>query len=187
GLLGEGRELQPLLIKPSDFAAEVKTDDAAIKAFYDANAKRFSLPEQVKLDYVLLSQDALAQGIKISDADVQKYYDQHKADLAGEQRRASHILLAVDKDAKPEQKAKIKAEAEAILKEVRANPSKFAEIAKAKSQDPGSAEKGGDLGFFARGVMVKPFDDAVFAMKPGQISDLVETDYGFHIIRLDEV
>ncbi|MBM2883809.1 SurA N-terminal domain-containing protein [Chromobacterium phragmitis] len=186
-LLGEGRELQALLIKPSDFAAEVKTDDAAIKAFYDANAKRFRSAEQVKLDYVLLSQDAVAQGIKISDADVQKYYDQHKADLAGEQRRASHILLAVDKSAKPEQKAKIKAEAEAILKEVRANPSKFAEIAKAKSQDPGSAEKGGDLGFNARGVMVKPFDDAVFAMKPGQISDLVETEYGFHIIKLDEV
>lgn len=136
GLLGEGRELQPLVLKPSDFASEVKTDAAAIKAYYDANAKRFSLPEQVKLDYVVLSQDALAQGIKVSDAEVQKYYDQHKADLAGEQRRASHILLTVAKDAKPEQKAKVKAEAEAILKEVRANPAKFAELAKAKSQDP---------------------------------------------------
>ncbi|QEL55247.1 SurA N-terminal domain-containing protein [Chromobacterium paludis] len=186
-ILGEAREIQPLLIKPSDFAAEVKTDDAAIKAYYDANAKRFRTAEQVKLDYVVLSQDALAQSIKVSDADVQKYYEQHKADLAGEQRRASHILLTVPKDAKPEQKAKIKAEAEAILKEVKANPAKFAEIAKAKSQDPGSAEKGGDLGFNARGMMVKPFDDAVFAMKPGQISDLVETEYGFHIIRLDAI
>lgn len=187
GLLGEGRELQQLVLKPSDFGAEVKTDAAALKAYYDANAKRFKLPEQVKLDYVVLSQDALAQGIKVSDADVQKYYDQHKADLAGEQRRASHILLTVAKDAKPEQKAKVKAEAEAILKDVRANPAKFAELAKAKSQDPGSAEKGGDLGFFGHGMMVKPFDDAVFKLKPGQISDLVETEYGFHIIRLDAV
>ncbi|AUH50960.1 peptidylprolyl isomerase [Chromobacterium sp. ATCC 53434] len=186
-LMGEGRELQTLLLKPSDFAAEVKTDDAAIKAYYDANAKRFVTPEQIKLDYVVLSQDALAQSVKISDADAQKYYKQHKADLAGEQRRASHILLTVAKGAKPEQKAKVKAEAEAILKEVRANPAKFAELAKAKSQDPGSAEKGGDLGFFGHGMMVKPFDDAVFKLKPGQISDLVETEYGFHIIRLDEI
>ncbi|WP_047236792.1 SurA N-terminal domain-containing protein [Chromobacterium subtsugae] len=186
-LLGEGRVLQPLTLKPSDFAAEVKTDDAAVKAYYDANAKRFRTPESVKLDYVVLSQDALAQSVKVSDADVHKYFDQHKSDLASEQRRASHILLTVPKGAKPEQKAKIKAEAEAILKEVRANPGKFAEIAKAKSQDPGSAEKGGDLGLNARGMMVKPFDDAVFSMRPGQISDLVETDYGFHIIRLDAI
>ncbi|POZ60438.1 SurA N-terminal domain-containing protein [Chromobacterium alticapitis] len=186
-LLSEGREVQALTIKPSDFAAEVKTDAAAIKAYYDANAKHYRSAEQIKLDYVVLSQDALGQGIQISDADVQKYYEQHKADLAGEQRRASHILLTVSKDAKPEQKAKIKAEAEAILKDVRANPAKFAEIAKAKSQDPGSAEKGGDLGLNARGAMVKPFDDALFTMKPGQISDLVETEYGYHIIRLDEV
>ncbi|UTH73211.1 SurA N-terminal domain-containing protein [Chromobacterium sp. IIBBL 290-4] len=186
-LLGEGRELQPLVIKPSDFAAEVKTDDAAIKAYYDANAKRFRTAEQIKLDYVVLSQDAVAQGVKVSDAEIQKYYDQHKGDLAGEQRRASHILLAVAKDAKPEQKAKVRAEAEAILKEARANPAKFAELAKAKSQDPGSAEKGGDLGFFGHGMMVKQFDDVVFRMKPGQISEVVETEYGFHIIRLDEV
>ena len=186
-LLSEGRALQSLTLKPSDFAAEVKTDDAAIKAYYDANAKRFRTPESVKLDYVVLSQDALAQSVKVSDAEVQKYFDQHKAELASEQRRASHILLTVPKGAKPEQKAKIKADAEAILKEVRANPAKFADIAKAKSQDPGSAEKGGDLGLNARGMMVKPFDDAVFSMKPGQISDLVETEYGFHIIRLDEV
>ncbi|OHX10696.1 peptidylprolyl isomerase [Chromobacterium sphagni] len=186
-LLGEGRELQPLVLKPADFASEVKTDAAAVKAYYDANAKRFRTPESVKLDYVVLSQDALGQGIKIADADVQKYYDQHKADLSSEQRRASHILLTVAKDAAPAQKAKVKAEAGALLKEIRANPAKFAELAKAKSQDPGSAEKGGDLGFFAHGMMVKPFDDAVFRMKPGQISDLVETEYGFHIIRLDEI
>ena len=104
GLLGEGREVRALLLKPADFAAEVKTDDAALKAYYDANAKRFRLPEQVKLDYVLLSQDALAQSVKPSDAELQKYYEQHKAEFSNEQRRASHILLTVPKDAKPEQR-----------------------------------------------------------------------------------
>ncbi|KMN32208.1 peptidylprolyl isomerase [Chromobacterium sp. LK1] len=187
GLLGEGREVRALLLKPADFAAEVKTDDAALKAYYDANAKRFRLPEQVKLDYVLLSQDALAQSVKPSDAELQKYYEQHKAEFSNEQRRASHILLTVPKDAKPEQKAKIKAEAEALLKEVRANPTRFAELAKAKSQDPGSAANGGDLGFFDRGMMVKPFDDAVFRMQPGQISEVITTDFGYHIIKLAEV
>ncbi|MBN3004255.1 SurA N-terminal domain-containing protein [Chromobacterium alkanivorans] len=187
GLLGEGREVRSLLLKPADFAAEVKTDDAALKAFYDANLKRFRVPERVKLDYVLLSQDALAQGLKPSDAELQKYYEQHKAEFSNEQRRASHILLTVAKDAKPEQKAKVKAEAEALLKEVRANPARFAELAKSKSQDPGSAANGGDLGFFGHGMMVKPFDDAVFRMKPGQISEVIETEFGYHIIKLDEV
>ncbi|OWY40414.1 peptidylprolyl isomerase [Xenophilus sp. AP218F] len=186
-LLGEAREVQPLVLKPADFAAEVKTDPAAIKAYYDANAKRFSKPEMVKLDYVVLSQDAVAQGIKISDEEAQQYYEKHKAELSNEQRRASHILLAVSKDAKPDQRAKVKAEADALLKEVRANPAKFAEIAKQKSQDPGSAANGGDLGFFDRGMMVKPFDDVVFRMKPGQISEVVQTEYGYHIIRLDEI
>ncbi|MGR2679765.1 SurA N-terminal domain-containing protein [Chromobacterium haemolyticum] len=187
GLLGEGREVRSLLLKPADFAAEVKTDEALLKAFYDANLKRFRVPERVKLDYVLLSQDALAQGVKPSDAELQKYYEEHKAEFSNEQRRASHILLTVAKDAKPEQKAKIKAEAEALLKDVRANPARFAELAKAKSQDPGSAANGGDLGFFGHGMMVKPFDDAVFRMKPGQISEVIETEFGYHIIKLDEV
>ncbi|AXT46466.1 SurA N-terminal domain-containing protein [Chromobacterium rhizoryzae] len=187
GLLDEGREVRSLLLKPADFAAEVKTDEASLKAFYDANLKRFRVPERVKLDYVLLSQDALAQGVKPSDAELQKYYEEHKAEFSNEQRRASHILLTVAKDAKPEQKAKIKAEAEALLKDVRANPARFAELAKVKSQDPGSAANGGDLGFFGHGMMVKPFDDAVFRMKPGQISEVIETEFGYHIIKLDEV
>ncbi|WP_159878008.1 SurA N-terminal domain-containing protein [Aquitalea denitrificans] len=187
GLMAQERQVRLLLLKPADFAAQVKTDDAALKAFYDANAKRFRTAESVKLDYVVLSPQAVATGLTVTDAEVKQYYEQHKADLAGEERRASHILLTVPKDAKPADKAKIKAEADALLKQLRADPTKFAELAKTKSQDPGSAANGGDLGFFAHGAMVKPFDDVVFRMQPGKISEVVETEYGYHIIKLDEV
>jgi peptidyl-prolyl cis-trans isomerase D len=97
----------------------------------------------------------------------------------------SHILFTVPADATPEQKAKIKAQAEKILAEVKANPSKFASLAKEYSQDPGSAANGGDLGFFGRGVMVKPFESAAFALHQGEISNLVETQYGFHILKMN--
>ncbi|MDF0606441.1 SurA N-terminal domain-containing protein [Neisseriaceae bacterium TC5R-5] len=186
-LLGEGREVRSLLLQPADFSAEIKLDDATIKAFYDANLKRFRTPEKIKLDYVMLSQNDIAQSIQVSTAEAQKYYDEHKAQFANEQRRAAHILLTVPADAKAEQRAKIKVEAEALLKEIRANPARFAELARSKSQDPGSAANGGDLGFFAAGAMVKPFDDVVFKMKPGQISEIVTTEFGYHIIKLEEI
>ncbi|GGY13607.1 SurA N-terminal domain-containing protein [Paludibacterium paludis] len=188
GLLGETRTVRAVVLKPDMFAAEVDTSDKALKAYYDANLARYKAPDQVKLDYVVLSQAAVAAALPVSDADLQAFYDQHKAEFSkNEERRASHILLSVPQGAKPEEKARIKAEAEKILKEVRANPASFAAIAKSRSQDPGSAVKGGDLGYFAQGTMVKPFNDAVFAMKAGQISDVIETEFGFHIIRLDSV
>ncbi|AXK40236.1 SurA N-terminal domain-containing protein [Crenobacter cavernae] len=186
-LMGESRVLKLALLKPEAFAGELKLDDAALKAYYSANAKRFKSPEAVKLEYLVLSQEALAARQNVSDAEVAKYLQDHAGDVGKEERRASHILLTVPAGAKPADKAKVKMDADAILKDVRANPAKFAELAKARSQDPGSAVKGGDLGFFAQGMMVKPFNDAVFSLKPGQISDLVETEFGYHIIRLDEV
>ncbi|MBA4709521.1 SurA N-terminal domain-containing protein [Aquitalea aquatica] len=186
-LMAEERQVRQVLLKPADFAAQVKTDDKALQSFYDANAKRFRSAEAVKLDYVLLSPQAVAAGLTVSDAEVKQYYEQNKADLSGEERRASHILLTVAKDAKPADKVKVKAEAEALLKQLRADPGKFAELAKSRSQDPGSAANGGDLGFFAHGVMVKPFDDVVFRMQPGKISEVVETEFGYHIIKLDEI
>ncbi|SMF43873.1 SurA N-terminal domain-containing protein [Pseudogulbenkiania subflava] len=187
GVLGESREVRALVLKPEAFAAEVKTDDTALKAFYDASLKRFRTPEAIKLDYVVLSQDALAAAQAVTDQEVESYYNEHKADFGSEERRVSHILLTVPPKATAEQKAKVRSAAEALLKEVRANPAKFAELAKTRSQDPGSATNGGDLGFFGRGAMVKPFEDVAFRMQPGQISEVVETEFGFHILKLEEV
>ncbi|MBA3479989.1 MAG: peptidylprolyl isomerase, partial [Lautropia sp.] len=101
-----------------------------------------------------------------------------------EQRRASHILIATGDDAKAAEKAAARQKAEKLLAEVKAAPDKFDELAKAHSDDTGSAEQGGDLGFFSRDMMVKPFSDAAFAMQEGQVSDLVQSEYGFHIIRV---
>jgi peptidyl-prolyl cis-trans isomerase D len=186
-LLSETRTLKAVLIKPEDFAGQIKFDDAKLKAYFDANRARFRSPQAVKLEYLVLSQDALAQNVKVTDDEIAKYVKDHAGDLVKEERRAAHILFAVPKGAKSEDKAKIKAAAEAVLKDARANPGKFAELAKAHSQDPGSAGNGGDLGYFARGTMTKPFDDAVFSLQKGQISNLVESEFGFHIIKLDDI
>ena len=187
GILGETRAVRALVLAPQAFAAQVKTDDATLAAFYKANAARFKAPEAVRVAYVVLSQAQLAQTLAASDEELHKYYDQHKSEFGGEQRRASHILLAVPQGASAQDQAKVKAQAEALLKQLRANPGSFDQLARTRSQDPGSAAKGGDLGFFTHDAMVKPFADAAFAMKPGQISDLVQTQFGFHIIRLDAV
>lgn len=186
-MMTETREVRALVLKPEQFAGSVKLDDAVLKAYYDANLKRFKADETVKLDYVQLSQAQLAQGIQVTDDEARAYFDKNKGQFGGEQRDVSHILLAVAKGASAADKAKVKAEAEGILKEVRGNPAKFAELAKTKSQDPGSAANGGDLGAFGRGTMTKPFEDVAFRMQKGQISEVVETEFGYHILKLNDI
>lgn len=176
----EERQVAELRIAPEQFAAQVKPGEAEVKKFYEDNKASFEVPEQVRAEYVQLSLDALLAQITVSAEEVKSWYEGHKERYQqAEERRASHILIANNGDA-----AKAKAKAEAVLKEVQQNPAKFAELAKKESQDPGSAEKGGDLGFFGRGMMVKPFEDTVFSLKEGAMSGLVQSDFGFHIIKL---
>ncbi len=178
----ESRQVQESLISAQALKAGVKLEAGELQKFYDENQARFTLPEQVKVEYLVLSQKNLEA--KVSDAEVKAWYEEHKAQYAlPEERRASHILLSTDSG----DKAKIKAEAEALLAQLQKNPGQFAELAKKRSQDPGSAAKGGDLGLFARGMMVKPFEDAAFGLKEGELSGLVETDFGFHIIKVTGV
>ncbi|WP_164521462.1 peptidylprolyl isomerase [Iodobacter ciconiae] len=186
-LLGEKRDVAMLQILPAAFLSQVTVSDAEIKKYYDAHASEFKLPEMARLEYVVFSQQELAKSISVNSADVKKYFEAHQAELAGEERKASHILITLAKDAKPEARKAAQLKAEAILLELKANPARFAEIAKKESQDPGSAANGGDLGFFARGAMVKPFDEAAFKLKKGEISGVVTSDFGLHIIRVDDV
>jgi peptidyl-prolyl cis-trans isomerase D len=177
------REVQELLFPAADYLPQVKVTDEMVKAFYDKNAALFQIPEQVKAEYVLFSQDAIDSQVSVTDAEVADFYEKNKARFTTpEQRTASHILITVKKDATAAEKAAAQAKAEAVLAQVRKNPADFAKIAKAESQDPGSAEMGGDLGVVEKGAFVKPVEDAIYQLKQGEISGVVPSEYGYHII-----
>jgi peptidyl-prolyl cis-trans isomerase D len=179
------REVQQLIFKSADFVSQVKITDDMLKDYYNKNDTAFAIPEQAKAEYVVLNNDAAVSQVTVSDDEIKAYYEQNKNRYSvEEQRRASHILISANKDASDKDKAAAKAKAEDLLAQVRKDPSKFAKLAKENSQDPGSAEHGGDLGFFGRGMMVKPFEDTVYQLKQDQISNLVQSDFGYHIIQL---
>jgi len=191
-LTEQGREIQVATIDPTAFLAQAKPDDAAIKAEYDKNPDAFRAPEQVKIEYLQMNLAAFQSAATASADEIKTEYEKRVKEFsAPEERKASHILLSFDKDEKGQPKAAskdaAKAEAEALMKQVGTTAEKFAELAKQKSKDPGSAAQGGDLGFFGRGQMVKPFEEAVFAMKPGEVRGPIESDFGYHIIRLTEI
>ncbi len=184
----EKREVQIANFLTTDFAAKVDPSDAELETYYKANQALFQAPEHASIEYLVLDLDAVKKGISINEADLKSYYDQNVARLSGiEERRASHILINAPKDAPAVERQKAKALAQELLQELRKSPERFAELARTKSQDTGSAEKGGDLDYFARGSMVKPFEDAAFAMKKGDISDIVESEFGYHIIHLTDI
>jgi peptidyl-prolyl cis-trans isomerase D len=179
------REVQELSIGWQDFKGLIKPTDAMVNDFYNKNSAQFEVPETVKIEYLVLSPDVVESRLDVSDADIKAFYDQNIARYkTPEQRRASHILINASKDASAADKAAAKAKAEKILEQVRKNPADFAKLAKENSQDTVSAERGGDLNFFGKGDMVKPFEDTAFALKEGEVSGLVQSDFGFHIIRV---
>ena len=187
-LLEQQREVAIANIEAEPFVKEVKVDDAAIKAFYEANTGAFRTPEEVKFEYVMLTPDALAAQITVTPEEVKAQYAANiKQYTQDEQRQASHILIAVKPDASDADKAAAKKKADDLAAQVKASPAKFADLAKKYSEDPGSAAQGGDLGSNPRGTMVKAFDDAVFAMKPGEIVGPVQSEFGWHVIKLQGV
>jgi len=170
--------LQPYML-------QAKADEAEIKTFYDQNLKEFQIPEQAKVEYIKFSINDLMGKVEVKDEDVKKYYAERQSEFGtAEQRQAAHILVTIAAGAPQVEQDAAKAKAQSLLTQVKQNPARFAELAKQNSQDPGSATNGGDLGWFARGMMVKPFDEATFALKPGEISGLVKSDFGYHIIKL---
>lgn len=187
---GQTRTVVRAALPYDRFLPQAQVDDAAVAHYYATHSSQFEVPERVKVEYVVFSQNQLASGVPVSPDEVAKAY----ADPAnqarwhsGETRRASHILMAFPPKATAEQKAATKDKALKVLAEVKAHPDRFAALARADSQDPGSAAQGGDLGYFGRGVMVPAFENAVFAMKPGEITGPVESPFGYHIIRLQDV
>ncbi|WP_084669915.1 SurA N-terminal domain-containing protein [Duganella zoogloeoides] len=181
------REVQELALPITEFVPQVKVTDAMVKAFYDKNSKFFEIPEQAKIEYVVLNNDAVLSQVKVTDADIAKYYDANQAAFTTpESRRAAHILVALKKGASAADVATAKAKAEAIAAEVRKTPGDFAKIAKAKSEDP-SSEQGGDLDYVTKGSLPAPLEAAVMKLKQGEISDPVQSDYGFHVLTVTEL
>jgi peptidyl-prolyl cis-trans isomerase D len=182
------REIQVKRWAPADFVGKVQVTDADLARYYQENSERFRSVESVDLEYLVLDVAALQSKIVLPEQNVKTYYEQNLQRLAGQaQRRASHILINAAKDLPAADKQKARAKAESLLAAVRKAPKTFAEVARKNSDDTGSAQRGGDLDFFARGAMVKPFEDAAFALQKGEISDIVESDFGFHIILLTDV
>jgi peptidyl-prolyl cis-trans isomerase D len=179
------REIQLQRFDAKDFRDKVNPTDADLETFFKANEAQFRAPEQAQIEYVVLDLDSLKKGLTVPEEDLKRFYAENASRYtAAEERRASHILVKAEKGISGAERDKAKAKAEALLAEVRKAPGTFADVARKSSDDPGSAPRGGDLDFFGRGGMVKPFEDAVYAMKQGEISNLIETDFGFHIIQL---
>lgn len=184
----EEREIREIVLRAEQFNEGIKPDADAVKRYYEENRSRFEKPEQVRVEYLVLDQAQMADSIIPTDAEIQAWYQANQTRYKEpEQRQASHILIRVDKNAAETEVKAAQTKAEQLLAQIKANPADFAKLAKQHSQDPGSADKGGDLGFFGRGMMVKPFEDSAFSLKEGEVSGLVRSDFGFHLIKVTAI
>lgn len=186
----QSREVSVVNLTPDAYLARVKVTPEQVKAYYDAHPAEFTIPERARVEFIELSVDALAARSVVPAEEVQRAYeDGLKRNQWGspEERRASHILITAAADAKEDVRKAAEQKAQAIAEAVRKAPRTFADVAKKESQDPGSAAQGGDLGFFPRGAMVKPFEDAAYGAKKGDIVGPVRSDFGYHVIVVTDV
>lgn len=187
-LIEEERVVREIRFMPGEFRARINVTDEQLNAFYEANQKDFLLPESARVEYVVLTLDDVARDVEVSEAEALAYYEQNRTRWGqDEQRKASHILFTAGDGGSARDKAGARKQADQVLAQLRANPREFEKLARQFSKDPGSAVNGGDLGQFGRNMMVKPFEQVAFSLQPGEISDLVESEFGFHIIRVDAV
>ena len=166
----------------------IDADEAYKKALQEKGIDDTYLRQQQEQDLTIQNyKENFDKNVKITDEEMQKYYDEHKKDYYKDEVKASHILIStVDDNGKELSEAKkkeAKKKAEEVLKKAKSGE-EFSELAKEYSDDKGSAENGGDLGYFTKGQMVQPFEEAAFSLKPGEISGIVESEYGYHIIKV---
>lgn len=182
------REVQVKVFKAADYRSQVKVTPEELEAYYTSNGQQFAIAEHLSIELAVLDMQSIEDSIKITEADIKSYYEQNARRFAvPEERRASHILIEVPKSASESDHKAARDKAESLLARLKENPGAFAELARANSKDPGSAAKGGDLGFFTRGKMVRPFEESAFVLKKGELSDVVQTDFGYHIILLTDI
>jgi peptidyl-prolyl cis-trans isomerase D len=174
-------KLEFVALTADKFRDKVTVTDADVASYFDAHKAEYRIGEQRKIRYLLIDRDQMRQKVVVTPQEIQRYYNDNIQQFqTPEQVRASHILLKTEgKD-----EAEVRKQAEDVLKQAKAPGADFAALAKKYSEDEGSKDKGGDLDYFSKGRMVPEFETAAFAMQPGQISDLVKSQYGFHIIKV---
>ncbi len=177
----EKLHLEYVFVPKSEFEAQVQVTDEEARSYFDSDPKKFERPVQRKVRFITLTPQLFATAVSVSDREIERYYQQNSSRYeTGDQVAASHILFKTGPDADEEA---VRKKAEAVLAQAKAGAD-FAELARKHSED-NSAENGGDLGLFGRGQMVPEFEAAAFALQEGQVSDLVRSNYGFHIIKLN--
>lgn len=174
-------------LDPKSFVDKVTTDEKVLKDYFEKNKEKYKEPEKRKISMVLFKTDSYLKDVQVSDDEIKEYYNEHQSEFHKDAEvKARHILFRVEESAPEEEVTKVKAEAQKVLDEAKKKGADFAELAKKYSQGP-TAPKGGDLGYFSRDQMVPSFAEAAFALKAGEISGLVRTPYGFHIIKVEDV
>jgi len=184
----EKRVVTYVKVKASDYTMKVPVTDDALRKFYDANVARFTEPERVRLEMIAYPAGGVPGIADPTDAEISAWYDAHVADRFTQQAevRARHILVKVDEDADAATRDAARAKLEGYRKQIQ-DGAAFEKVAREHSEDLGTATQGGELGFFSRGRMVKPFEEAAFSLKPGQVSEIVQTPFGLHLIQVEEV
>lgn len=186
-IVAEKREVAEVSFKPEAYSAKVQADEASLKRYYDDNADAFRLPEAATVQYAVLDIEALARKQNVSEADVKSFYEQNRARYGvPEERRARHILIKLEPNASATARESAQSKAKALLEQLRKG-SKFDDLARRESQDPGSSKGGGDLDFFTREMMTKPFADAAFEATKGSVVGPIETEFGLHIIEVTDI
>ena len=182
------RDISLFEMRLDDYKKKMKVSKKELRDFYDTNTSSFIMPEQVKINFIVYSVAGIIPTITIEDSEIKKNFEDNVDKFQGNQKRkAKHILLGFDATSSVGEKEKIKMKAKELLNKIKKTPKEFDVLAKEFSQDSESAKKGGDLGYFSRGMMVKEFEDVVFKLKKNQLSGIVETEYGYHIIMLTDI
>ncbi|MEN8169088.1 MAG: SurA N-terminal domain-containing protein [Pseudomonadota bacterium] len=181
------RDIGYMVVPVSKFEGGVVVSEEEIRAYYESNSSRYMQPEQVKIDYLEIKAADITSAIEVNEEEMRQRYEAQKLNFrTAEERKARHILIQVANSTAESSQSEARTKAEDLLQRINSGED-FASLAKAESQDPGSANKGGDLGFFGRGVMDKAFEDSAFSLQKGEVSGVVRSAFGFHIIKLDDI
>ena len=186
-LRDQQREVSWLVVSGNKLLEDYAPSEEELKQYYEQHKEQWLIPERVKVEYILLGPDVVAKSVEVTDEGLKEYWRQHQAEFhAPEERRVRHILISAPEGADAETEEAARARAQDVYRRLQAGE-KFEELARELSQDPGSREQGGDLGWISHGIMAKAFEDAAFALKKGEISHPVRTPFGYHIIEVTEV